>query len=78
MSIGDTAQFFLGATLGLGVLFATLVASTASVRAGRSWEAHHRGRAAAFASFAGVSGIAALAGLVYGLIVIAWHSPLAS
>jgi hypothetical protein len=78
MSIEETAQFFLGATIGLGVIFAALVASTASIRAGESWEAHHRLRATAFASFAGVSGVSALAGIVYGLAMIAWHSPLPS
>ena len=77
MSVGDTAQFFLGTTVGLGVVFAALLASTASIRAGRSWDAHNLGRAAAFASFAGISGIAALGGLVYGLVLIAWHSPVA-
>ena len=78
MHIGETAQFFLGTTIGLGVIFAALVASTASIRAGESWEAHNRLRATAFASFAGVSGATAIAGFVYGLFMIAWHSPFAS
>jgi len=78
VSIGETAQFFLGATVGLAVIFAALLSSTASIRAGESWEAHHRVRATALASFAGISGITALAGIVYGLVMIALHSPLAS
>ena len=78
MSFGETAQFFLGATVGLAVIFAALLASTASIRAGQSWESHHRVRATALASFAGVSGVTALAGIVYGLILIAWHSPFAT
>lgn len=78
MSIDETAQFFLGATVGLAVIFAALLASTASIRAGESWESHHRVRATAFASFAGISGVTALAGIVYGLVLVAWHSPLAS
>jgi hypothetical protein len=78
MSIEEAAQFFLGATIGLGVIFAALVASTASIRAGESWEAHNRLRATAFASFAGISGVTALAGIAYGLAIIAWHSPIAS
>lgn len=78
MGIYETAQFFLGATVGLGIIFAALVASTASVRAGESWEAHNRLRATAFASFAGISGVTALAGIAYGLAMIAWHSPFAS
>ena len=76
MNIGETAQFILGATIGLGIVFAALLASTASIRAGESWAADNRVRATAFASFAGISGIAALAGIVYGLVMIAWHSPL--
>jgi len=78
MSIGETTQLFLGATVGLAVIFAALVASTASIRAGESWESHHRVRATAFASFAGISGVAALAGVVYGLLLVAWSSPFAS
>jgi len=78
MNIGETAQFILGATIGLGVIFAALLASTASIRAGESWESHNHLRATALASFAGLSGVAALAGMVYGLVKIAWHSPIAS
>jgi len=78
VSIGETAEFFLGATVGLAVIFAALLSSTASIRAGESWEARNRLRATALASFAGISGITALAGIVYGLAMIAWHSPIAS
>ncbi len=78
MNTGDTAQLFLGSTVGLAVIFAALLASTASIRAGESWESHHRIRATAFASFAGISGAASLAGVIYGLLLIAWSSPFAS
>jgi len=78
MNIGETAQFFLGATVGLAVIFAALLSSTASIRAGEKWESNDRFQATAFASFAGVSGVAALAGVVYGIFMIAWHSPFAS
>ena len=78
MSIGETAQFFLGATVGLAVIFAALVSSTASIRAGEKWESNDKFQATAFASFAGITGITALAGIVYGLVMIALHSPLAS
>ena len=78
MEIGSTVQFLLGASLGLGVLFATLVASTASIHATESWTHHHRVRATAFASFAGLSGVVALAGIVYAISLIAWASPFAS
>ena len=76
MHIGETAQFILGATAGLGVVFAALLASTASIRAGASWEAHHRVRATAFASFAGISGIAALSRMVLGVVWVVLSSPL--
>ena len=78
MSVGETAQFVLGATAGVGIVFAVLLASTASVRAGESWTAHHRVRAAALASFAGSSGTAALAGIVLGVVWVVLSSPLAS
>ena len=78
MDISSTVQFILGAWLGLGVLFATLLASTASIHATENWEHHHRVRATAFASFAGLSGLAALAGIVYAISLIAWTAPFAS
>ena len=78
MDIGETAQFFLGASLGVGVLFATLLSSTASIRASESWGHHHRVRATAFASFAGLSGVLAACGIVYALSLIAVNSPFAS
>jgi len=77
MSIGETAQFFLGATVGLAVIFAALLSSTASIRAGEKWEAHDRFQATAFASFAGITGVAALAGVVYGIFVVLWQAPFA-
>ena len=78
MEFSETAQLFLGASLGLAVILAALLASTASIRASQSWESHHRVKATAFASFAGISGVMALAGIVYGLILIALSSPFAS
>jgi hypothetical protein len=78
MDIGATAQFFAGISVALGVLIATLIASTASVRANRSWVDHQRVRATAFASFAGLSGILAVGGLVYAISLIAVNSPFAS
>lgn len=78
MHVGETAQFVLGATMGVGVIFATLAASTASIRAGESWAAHNRVRATAFASFAGVSGITAVAGIVVGVVWVILSSPIAA
>jgi hypothetical protein len=78
MNIASTAQFFLGATVGLAVVFAALLASTASIRASEKWESNDRFQATAFASFAGVAGVVALAGIVYGIFLIAWHSPFAT
>jgi hypothetical protein len=78
MGIGETAQLLFGVTLGLGVIFAALLASTASIRASESWAADNRVRATAFASFAGVSGLAALAGIVLGVIWVVVSSPIAS
>ncbi|HYH62605.1 MAG TPA: hypothetical protein VD766_12130 [Solirubrobacterales bacterium] len=77
MSISEVAELLLGATIGVAILFAALVASTASIRAGESWESEHRIKATAFASFAGVSGVAAVAGIVYGIFLVILHSPLA-
>ena len=78
MSMSETAQFFFGASLGLAVIFMALLASTASIRAGESWESDHRLKATAFASFAGLSGITAVAGIVYGLVLVAVSSPFIS
>ena len=78
MDIGATAQFFLGATVGVGVLFATLLSSTASTRASESWVHQQKVRATAFASFAGLSGIVAVGGLIYALSLIAVNSPFAT
>ena len=78
METGQAAQFFIGASVGVGVLFAVLAASTASVRAGESWAARNIMRATAFASAAGISSIAALGGIVYGLLLVAWNSPVAT
>lgn len=78
VDIGSTAQFFLGASLGVGVLFATLLSSTASIRASESWVHQQKVRATAFASFAGLSGIVAVGGVLYALSLIAINSPLAS
>lgn len=75
MDISETAQLFFGASLGLAVVLAALLASTASMRAGESWESDHRVKATAFASFAGVSGASALAGIVYGLILVVSSAP---
>ena len=77
MNLSETAQFVLGATMGLTVVFATLVASTASIRAGEKWAAHRRLQATALASFAGASGITALAGMVLGVLWVILSSPLA-
>lgn len=78
MDIGSTAQFFAGISVALGVLVATLVSSSASIRASQSWVHHHRVRATAFASFAGLSGIVAVGGLVYAISLIAVNSPFAT
>src|SRR5688572_17428830 len=75
-SMSETAQFLAGASFGLAVVFAALLASTASMRAGESWAACHRVRATAFASFAGVSAFTAVAGVVYGLALVVSSSPL--
>jgi hypothetical protein len=73
----ETAQFLMGASFGLAVILAALLASTASIRAGESWAADHRIRATAFASFAGISAVTALAGIGYGLMLVALSSPFA-
>ena len=78
MEIGETAQFFAGISVGLGVLVATLVSSSASIRASESWVHHHRVRATAFASFAGLSGVIAVGGIVYAISLIAVNSPFAT
>jgi len=75
MSISETAQLFLGASLGLAVIFMSLLASTASIRAGQSWESDHRVKATAFASVAGMTGVMALAGIVYGLVLFVTSAP---
>jgi len=77
MSIAEAAQFCLGTTVGIGIVFATLLASTASIRAGESWAANNRVRATAFASFAGISGVAALGGMILGGAWVVLSSPLA-
>jgi hypothetical protein len=77
MSIGETAQFLLGASGGIAVVFAALLASTASVRAGQSWAESNWLRATAFASFAGISGVAALGGMILGVVWVILNSPLA-
>ena len=77
MSIGETLQFLLGTSAGVAIVFAALLASTASVRAGESWADHNWLRATAFASFAGISGVAALAGMILGVIWVIVSSPLA-
>ena len=77
MSIGETLQFLLGTSAGVAVVFAALLASTASVRAGESWSENNWLRATAFASFAGISGVAALGGMVLGVIWVVLNSPLA-
>jgi len=78
MDIGESVQFFAGVSVGLGVLVATLISSTASIRASQSWVHHQRVRATAFASFAGLSGIIAVGGLIYAVSLIAVNSPFAS
>ncbi len=71
MHMSETAQFFMGASFGVAVIFLALVASTASIRAGEKWESDQRVRATALASFAGLSGAAALAAIAYGLVLVA-------
>ena len=77
MGIGEAIELILGAAAGLGVVFAALAASTASIRAGEMWAAHDRVKATAMASFAGVSGASALAGIVLGIVWVAVNSPVA-
>jgi hypothetical protein len=77
MSIGETLQILMGTSAGIAVVFAALLASTASVRAGENWSDNNWLRATAFASFAGISGIAAVGGMVLGIIWVIVNSPLA-
>jgi hypothetical protein len=77
MSIGETLQVLMGTSAGIAVVFAALLASTASVRAGENWSDNNWLRATAFASFPGISGIAAVGGMVLGIIWVIVNSPLA-
>jgi hypothetical protein len=77
MSIGETLQILMGTSAGIAVVFAALLASTASVRADENWSDNNWLRATAFASFAGISGIAAVGGMVLGIIWVIVNSPLA-
>ena len=78
MTVHEASQILLGASAGVAVVFAALLASSASIRAGEMWAAQHRFRATALASFAGISGISAAAGLVLGAIWVIVSSPVGS
>lgn len=78
MDVNPGVQFIQGASLGVGIVFAVLMASTASVRAGEMWAEHNRLRATALASFAGISGIAALAAILVGIAWLIVPSPIAA
>ena len=77
MSVHEAGQVLLGTSAGLAVVFAALLSSSASIRAGEMWAANQRVRATAIASFAGLSGISAAAGVVAGLVWVLASSPLA-
>jgi hypothetical protein len=78
MSLNEAGQVLLGTTAGVAVVFAALLSSSASVRAGQMWAAQDRFKATAMASFAGLSGATALAGMVLGVLWVALNSPVAS
>lgn len=73
----ETTQFLVGTSMGVAIVLATLVASSASLRAGEMWAEKSRVRATALGTFAGISGVSALAGIGLGVVWVIAHSPLA-